>query len=152
MAQEIVTNGSGEGLTEQQERLVEALSAEGPLPDAMILCNIAGYDTSSHLGAVTRSEAVQRALHTRRVARIKGQVAAKALKAIETLIESDTTPAATRLAASKWVLEQAGHTDAQEDGKSKAPAEMSVAELEAFIKKLEGEMKPAKVVAPDNGA
>lgn len=128
-------------LTDQQNRLVEVLSiGSGDQPISTSdkeLAQLAGYDTAQNLGNATRSEPVQAALKTQRVARIKTVLAHKALQAIENMIQSDKTPAATRLAAAKFILEQAGHTIDQADAKDKPLAEMTEAELLAFMAKAE---------------
>lgn len=129
---------------EAQEALIDAISSgcdEADLPDVVKL----GYGSAQKLGRAVASEPVQAALKTRRVARIKGSLAQKALQTMESLL-ADGTPAATRFGAAKWILEQAGHTAEAGEGKDKPLAEMSEAELLAFMAKME------KIVAEGGNA
>jgi hypothetical protein len=84
-------------------------------------------------------------------------MALAALEAINDLVTDGRTPAATRLAASKWVLEQAGHKGQDDDGKDVPLHEMTAAQLERFMAKAQavvdgGGEPPIITVAPDNGA
>lgn len=134
---EIVEAKGSVKLTDRQNRLVEAvaigLDNESAFLTEQELADKAGYGNALELHAALRSEAVQAELKAIRASRIKATLAQKALKAMENLITSDKTPAATRYTAAKWVLEQAGHKDAQADLQDKPLNEMSEAELGAFI-------------------
>ena len=134
---EIVTQDvGGQRLTEAQERLIDAISGISETGEPLDMV-AAGYDTAQKLGNATRSGAVQAELKTRRVARIKTTLAAKALKAMETLLESEKTPSATKFSVARWVLEQAGHTESQADAKDKPLHEMTESELLAFMAKAQ---------------
>lgn len=147
---EIVTQGD----EVRQAALIEAIS-EGHSDNQAF--QIARYETTAGGLSAMRSEAVQTELKTRRDARIRGGLAQKALKTAETLLDDERTPAATRWSVAKWVLEQAGHSDGQDAGKDKPAGEMSTAELEALILKLEKGLRdagsgPMINVTPGNGA
>lgn len=129
---------------EAQDALIDAISSgfdEADLPDAVKL----GYASKASLTRAVGSDPVQAALKMRRAARIKASLAQKAMQTVEDLLK-DGTPAATRFAAAKWVLEQAGHTNEAGEGKDKPLAEMSEAELLAFMAKME------KIVAEGGNA
>ncbi len=72
---------------------------------------------------------VREALHSRRDAAIKGDLAALAVETIRELMGEDT-PAATRYQAATWVLKNAGHGAEQADqGPAKTLDEMDAEEL-----------------------
>lgn len=145
----------GRTLTDTQEKLIEAICSgvdSADIPDV-----VAGYGNAANRAKAMRSEAVQAELKARRAAQIKGTLAHKALKAMEYLVTNEKTPAATRFSAAKWVLEQAGHITGQDDQADKPLAEMSEAELAAFMRKAErtiaeGGKAPLIRVTPDDGA
>ena len=146
--------GAIAGLTDRQARFVEGILSGMDDCDAL---EAAGYSPASGIGSVAASEPVQNALKSARQTKIRGSLAAKALKRIEALITDDRTPAATALAASKWVLENAGHNSQAEDGQHRPVAEMSEPELEAFIRRAQsvidqGGERPVIVITPNSGA
>lgn len=151
MTQDVV----GRGLTEPQAKLVDAISSGSSKDEAQ---HIAGYVTEGNLAQAMRSEAVQAELKARRSAQISGVLAQKALKTLENLIDDERTPAATRFSAAKWLLEQSGHTADQGGMTDKPLAEMTEAELSAFIQRAQqavdagGEPPLIKVSAPKRGA
>lgn len=147
---------AGGGLTAEQAALIEALSGDG-VPADQELMQTAGYDNAQKLGSALASPAVVAELKTRRKSRIGTTLAAKALRAMEQLIESDKTPAATRFSAARWMLEQAGHGSQVDDGRDKPLHEMSEAELLAFMEKAQrvveaGGSPPIITVTPGDGA
>jgi len=154
MMGEIVATDGAEGRDVQQSRLIDALMDGKSDQEA---AQIAGYGSAVGMVNASASETVQKSLLSRRTARIRGSLASKALKAIEELIEAPQTPAATRFAASRWILEQAGHSDTQDDGRDKPLHEMTEAELLAFMAKAQGVVDRGEpgvtiTVVPDNRA
>ena len=130
----------GNGLTDRQNRLVEDLSIALDDQDGLLtdreLAEIAGYSSPADFASAVRSETVQAELKARRAAKIRGTLAQKALKTMESLL-GDKNPGSVRFGAAKWLLEQAGHTDAQAEAKDKPLHEMSEAELLAFMARAE---------------
>lgn len=138
------------GFTDAQSDLIEALESHG-------LAEHAGYEDCLKNRQIGRSEAVQVELLSVRRSRLRGDLASKALTAMEKLVTDDKTPAATRFSAAKWILEQAGHTDQADDGRDKPLAEMTEAELRAFLIKAEatvaaGGSAPIITITPNDGA
>lgn len=144
-----------QGLTDEQRELIEALAS----PDEATgteLARAAGYDQPGKIDRAGRSPLVQAELKLVRSATIRTTLAAKAMRTMEALL-ADNVPAATRLGAAKWVLEQAGHGSQVDDGKDKPLHEMTEAELLAFMHKAQrvvddGGSPPIIAVKPDNGA
>lgn len=153
---EIVTQEpQGEGLTQEQAELLDAISSWSieQEPQDMVVevggaqkigtgaqkigSEGAGHVNAGSLAKAERSEAVQAAAKARRAARIKVSLAQKALVAIEDLVTSPKTPAATRFSAAKWILEQAGHREGQDGTGDKPIAEMTEGELLAFVQRTE---------------
>jgi hypothetical protein len=144
----------GKALTDRQKRLVDAILAGKSDQEAW---EAADYGNSVSFRNAMRSGAVQAALLEGRRAFVGGSLATKALAAIETLVTSDKTPAATRLAASKWVLEQTGFTAKGDEGQDKPLHEMTESELARFMQRAQavvdgGGEPPIISVTPDNGA
>ena len=129
VAQDVV----GRGMTDIQARLVDAISSGLPEKEAQ---DVAGYVDAGNLAQAIRSEAVQIELKARRSAKIRATLAQKALATMEGLLD-DKNPASVRFGAAKWLLEQAGHTNTQDDAKDKPLNEMSEAELLAFMAKAQ---------------
>ena len=153
VAQEAQGQG-GAKLTDQQRKLVDALQRGASQDEAAA---VAGYDNSVSFGNAMRSPIVQGALLESRKALIGGALATKALKAIEGLVTDERTPAATRLAASKWVLEQAGHGGSSASEDDKPLHEMTEQELARFMARAQavvdsGGEPPLIAIKPDNGA
>lgn len=72
---------------------------------------------------------VVEALHSRREAALRGDLASLAVDTMRDLMSSET-PAATRYQASKWVLEHSGHqVDQDQEHRGKALEEMDADEL-----------------------
>ena len=141
-------------MNDRQKRLVEAVRSGLSIDEAG---EVAGYEDPGNLALATRSPLVQAELKAIRQTQIKAKLAQKAMKAIENLIDSEGTPAATRFSAAKWVLEQAGHTNSQAEVDDKPLHEMTEKELLAFMAKAERAIKeggsaPIINVTPDNGA
>lgn len=132
--------GKGAGLTDRQTRLVDSIAIafddHAAMPTGTELALLAGYGDAAGLGAAIRSEAVQIELKARRSAKIRATLAQKALATMEGLLDAKV-PASVRFGAAKWLLEQAGHTNTQDDAKDKPLNEMSEAELLAFMAKAE---------------
>lgn len=163
-----VVLGARHTLTDQQRRLVEVLTADVPKKEAdggkvpkkeavTPQWELAGYSSRQNFDAACRSPTVQAALLEHRRAQLAGGLAQAALMAIRDLITNDKTPSATRLAASRWVLEQAGHTAQADEGKDVPLHEMTPVQLAAFMERAqrvidEGGEPPMITVTPDNGA
>lgn len=76
-----------------------------------------------------RHPSIRDALHQRRDAALRGDLASLALDAMRDLMKPET-PAATRYQASKWVLEHAGHrADEPDDQQARPLEEMNADEL-----------------------
>lgn len=89
---------------------------------------------------LVRRPAIREALFVKRQGVIEGTLATAALGTMRGLIEGGDVPAAVRFAAARWVLEAAGHraeAGAEDAGREKPLAEMSMAELEAEARKVE---------------
>ena len=141
-------------LDDRQKRLVEALLIG---KTDQVAWEEAGYRDRHAFANALRSLGVQAALLEARRALIGGSMAAKAMACIEGLITNEKTPSATRFAAAKWVMEQAGHTTSLDDGKDKPLHEMTEAELAAFMQRAQavvdaGGGHPVIAITPDNGA
>jgi hypothetical protein len=141
-------------LTEMQAEFVQAILAGNPIP---VAAKLAGYAEERGGHQAISSPAVQAALQQGRENRLKHVLSAKAMATMDGLLD-DKTPAATRFAAAKWVLESAGHGSKDADeGKDKPIHEMTEAELMRFMARAqavveEGRDAPIIVVTPDNGA
>jgi hypothetical protein len=148
MGQEISTQGD----TDRQDRLIDALLSGKSDHDAM---TAAGYLTEAGMAAAMRSERVQHGLRGRRTARITGALASKAMEALDALL-GPSTPAATRFAASKWVLEQSGFGQANAEGADKPLHAMTEDELLAVVAKAQkqvdrGGLGPLIDITPRDG-
>lgn len=141
-------------LTDQQAKLVEGLLSGMPSEQAW---QEAGYSSELGYRNALRSVAVQAALLEARRAQLSGDLAQEAMQAIRELVTDRTTPAATRLAASKWVLEQAGHGKHEQDERDVPLHEMTAEQLDRFMAKAQavidrGGERPIIAVTPGNGA
>jgi|GEM_PF-6036940 len=83
---------------------------------------------------------VQRAAHTERERILCGGLAHKALRCLESIIDSDTAPAAAKFAASRWVLEAGGHGIESRrlalragDDSERSPSQLTAADLERLV-------------------
>lgn len=141
-------------LTNQQQSFVTLL-LNGHTPEEAGA--EAGYSTAATIRSALASVGVQSALLAARRAEIGGDLAQLAKERIRKLITNDNTPAATAYAASKWVLEQAGHVTKGDDGQDKPLNEMTPTELERFLTRAQavidaGGEPPVISVKPDSGA
>lgn len=138
---------AGPQLTDMQARFVEAVLAGSSGKEA---AELAGYSEATNLAALWGSPSVQAALDIGCRARMKGELRAKALKALDDMLTLTTTPAATRFQAAKLVIEQ---TDAQPGEADKPLTSMTEAELQAFVDKAQKALEGRLIdVTPGNGA
>ena len=143
-----------DGLTDREKRLVDELTIGESDQGAF---EAAGYISAIEQANAERSIAVQAAALVQRKSRIRVRLAGKAIRAMETMLDSEKTPAATRFAIAKWTLEQAGHAPQDESDRDKPLHEMTEAELLAFLERAQkvvdqGGSGPIIDVAPHNGA
>lgn len=120
---------AGDSLTKKQAAFVEA-AANGLKP--WQAAKFAGYNHPSDEGyRLLKVEKIVKAIHTRRQARIQGDLAQTALRTLDELMQDKSTAAATRFNASKLVLEYAGHKSANDGqtGLEKDLDEMDANEL-----------------------
>lgn len=136
------------GLTPMQAAFVRCVALDG-----MPLCKAAaaaGYSHPATAGSnVARLPHVRAALHAARQSALEGDLASASLRLLRRLLDDDTFPAPVRFQAAKWVLESAGHGGggAASGGApepERALHEMSVEELEAFIRRGEAAMAGMK--------
>lgn len=149
MSQDVTVSEPG-GLSDMQERLVTAILGGASNAEAF---ERAGYSDTTKTRVILRSPAVQNALRIGRAAIIQGELSNDALKAMRELLESKT-PAATRFATAKWVLE---HGQAEGDDDGTPLHEMTPAQLQRFMARAqavidEGGEPPIINVTPSDGA
>lgn len=118
------------GLTDLQ-RDFATLVAKGLRPRHA--AKAAGYDDPGKAAFDNmRMEKVIDFIQRARISEIQGNLAQTALSTMNNLMIDPTTPAPTRFQVSKWILEEAGHNQAQKAADmahAKPMEEMSAAEL-----------------------
>jgi hypothetical protein len=139
---ELLQNAGGllAGLTEKQKSFVRFVAVEG-----MALCRAAeaaGYSYPATAGSdLARLPHVRAAIVATRQTAIEGDLASLGLRTMRELMSDSLTPAPVRFQAAKWSLEAAGHSREQARAglppAEKSLSEMSVGELEEFIKRGE---------------
>lgn len=138
----ITTISEGPALTQQQARFVEEL-LNGTKPDEAR--DIAGYSRATHPNVILASPTVAKAIEIACESRMRGDLRVKAIIALDKLLNDDA-PSATRFNAAKLILEHG----ANQPGIAQKPAtEMTIDELEAFVRQKQDELKD---VTPSNGA
>lgn len=139
------------GLTPMQADFVKYSALDG-----MPLCKAAeaaGYSHPATAGSnVARLPHVRAAMHAVRQSALEGDLSSASLRLIRRLLDDDSFPAPVRFQAARWVLESAGHGAHSAGGSGGAPEperalhEMSVEELEGFIRRGEAAMASMKRV------
>lgn len=147
-----VQQGGGltESLNPMQERFVREVLAG---KTEKVAHRLAGYAPGVPPWHILRSQAVQAALKAGRAAIIQGDLTNSAMKAIKELL-GPKTPAATRLATAKWIVERG---EGQADDDSIPLHQMTPDQLTRFMARAqkvidEGGERPIIDVTPENGA
>lgn len=148
-------------LTDKQKSFIAGITRGLTLTAA---AREAGYsDASPHALRVAASRTmslpeVQAAAHAAREKKLQGPLAEKAIACLESIITSETAPAASRVQASRWILEAGGHgiesrrlAARLDDGGDVAPHRMSLEALEVAaglaLRHVEQEREAAAVAA-----
>ena len=158
VAERITVNGrggrfTGTGtLTSKQRAFVREYVRNGGNGAAAM--RAAGYRTAHPAKGVYRllnCPVMRHAIHQEREKLIEGKLANNALSVLEELMNDKATPAPVRYQSARTVLQMAGHGAGSE---KEAPApvdrpliEMSIEELEAFVKDGEALLRVAQTVA-----
>jgi hypothetical protein len=147
---ELATVQAANSLSDMQERLVAAVLSGKGEAEAF---SLAGYAETTNRRSVLGGLAVQAALRTGRAAIIAGELSTAALQAMRELL-GEKTPAATRLATAKWVLE---HGDDSQDEDRTPLHQMTPAQLDRFMARAQatidaGGDRPIIDVTPNDGA
>ena len=145
-AEGVIMNGRGGrfvgtgGLTKKQQKFIHAYVANAG--NGQAAAREAGYRVSPNEGRTVHrlltDPVIRQAIHNERERRIGTRLATNALAVLEDLMNSPQTPAPVRYQSARTVLQMAGHGGA-ESGQSQTPidqplVEMSIAELEAFVR------------------
>ena len=145
----------GRSLTNRQRRFVQEYVRNGGNGNAAVAA--AGYNTAhpnASLRALLRKPHVIEALHTERERVLRGKLANRALGVLEELMDDPATPAPVRFQTARTVLQMAGHGAGEEPDRNqpdKPLIEMSVAELEAFIRDGSKMLSTIKKIDGDRG-
>lgn len=149
--------GHNEPLTEQELNFVELYVLNGG--DANQAAKDAGYEDTKLASRTNLNDArVRTAIELKRDTEIKTMGATRAWSVIEQLMVDPATPAAVKLQAAKWTLEASGHglsavAASIQLGMKKAGkkdlSEMSVSELEEFIRKGKDTFDTLKVIVDE---
>lgn len=158
MSEENITAGDDLGLTPKQAALVRAVAHDGLT--LVKAAEVAGYAHAETAGRnVARLPHVRAAIVAARQVAIEGDLASLGLRTMRALMTDELTPAPVRFQAAKWSLEAAGHAAAARSAGLPAAdrplAEMSLSELEDFIKRGEdalGNIKKINVLTIESPA
>lgn len=143
-------------LTDRQARFVKAYVRNGGRQEDA--CIEAGYsEVSARQIAyeLTRLPHVQEAIKAEQARTIRGELASLAVKVVREILTDPLVKPGIRAELAIKVLDRAGHVAPKADtgdNKAKSLEDMSIAELEAFIREKETTLKPvgqAETVAPD---
>lgn len=150
------------GLTPLQARFVTEYVGNGGKHTTA--ARRAGYSEPRSAGrALIRTPHVLAAIQAEQAARLNGELATLALGALNSILRDPLGDPRVKVGAAKVVLDRAGFHPAQRakqpaEGDAKPLEEMSIAELDALIAKLSGELRaieatpagaPAKPETPD---
>lgn len=130
--------------TEKQAKFVEALLQGHSIPEAG---RIAGYSHDSGAYQAVSSGTVQKLLREYRQRVVNTTGASRALNVMMDLLD-EKTPATVRFNAARWILVAAGI--GSDDEADKPLAELTEAELERLVDKLEARAKagePAPLIS-----
>ena len=158
VAERIITNGrggrfTGTGtLTSKQRAFAREYVRNGGNGAAAL--RAAGYRTAHPAKGVYRlmnCPVMRHAIHQEREKLIEGKLANNALSVLEELMNNRETPAPVRYQSARTVLQMAGH-GAGTEREAPAPVdrpliEMSIQELEAFVKDGEALLRVAQAAA-----
>ena len=145
-------------LTDQQRQFVVAFTSDpGAIGNASEAARRAGYSEKSarELGRQLLDKPhVLEAIHDANRRQISGVMATKATALLERVVDDEAQPMKLRVDAAKTILDRAGYVppkaaEHETPGDRKPVAEMTEAELEAFIRRGEEAMQQQTAMAED---
>jgi len=144
------------GLTDKQARFIQSYLTTGDVGTAT---QAAGYNHREQGYAALKSETIQKVLHDARTRMIGTEGATMALITLMDLLKPEQS-GPVRLGAAKCIMTMAGHMDGAGGAKDRPIDQMSAAELQAMLGKIDGalvdlsnEARPVPTVvdAPSRG-
>ena len=123
------------GVTEAQARFIAA-ALDGTIEVAAKAVGLSKMDAASTL----RSKAVRRSMHDARSRRLKGDIANKAVRTLDSLMDASNPPA-VRLGAVKLALELSGHTAEADTNDRRTLGEMTAQELADVVAQVDRQIE-----------